>query len=57
MVQKETDTEENGWVILKSRPDFGGNSGGGGKKLGELQQHIPHGKLGLRTGQSQQYVT
>jgi hypothetical protein len=37
------------------RPDFGGNSGGGGKNLGEVQQSSsrPHGKLGLRMAQSQ----
>ena len=44
-------------MIELARPDFGGNSGEGGKNLGEVQQstvaHDPHGKLGLRMGQSQ----
>jgi hypothetical protein len=37
------------------RPDFGGNSGGGGKNLGEVQRFSSrsHGKLGLRMGRSQ----
>jgi hypothetical protein len=34
--------------------DFGGNSGGGGNKFRcSGLAHDPHGKLGLRTGQSQ----
>ena len=41
MVQKETDTEENGWVILKSRPDFGGNSGEVEKYRGAAAAHPP----------------
>jgi hypothetical protein len=39
----------------QSRPDFGGNSGGGGNKFRcSGLAHDPHGKLGLRTGQSKQ---
>ena len=37
-------------------PDFGGNSGGGGKKFAGVQRSSsrPRRKLGLRMGQSQQ---
>ena len=40
----------------KSKPDFGRNSGGGGKHFRGGATGLardPHGKLGLRTGQSQ----
>ena len=42
-------------VELELRPDFGGNSGGGGKRIrggaASGLAHDPHGKLGLRTDQ------
>jgi hypothetical protein len=35
-------------LAWQTRPDFGGNSGGGRKKLGcSGLAHDPHGKLGL----------
>ena len=40
----------------KSKPDFGRNSGGGGKHFRGGATGLardPHGKLGLRTGQSE----
>ena len=39
------------YYLEAPRPDFGGNSGAGGKNLGEV-----HGKLGLRNGQCQVHV-